>query len=147
MIDCKYINQEQIVWVEEHPHDAFKTISKITKEAEQALYKNNFKQAIPLLGKAYETAAIIFDNRLESPQLTTCLTSTAIMLAHAYSMTGKNDNAYQILRKLKTKMQYAIECANGYATKVAYFKHCSEAITEASHDISAALLDNKKIVH
>jgi hypothetical protein len=32
-------------------------------------------------------------------------------------------------------MRCAIDCALGYATKVAFFEHCSRAIAEANSDI------------
>lgn len=143
MTEFNFIDLEQRIWIDENPHKAFEGVLSITKKAQSKLHKNQYADAIPLLGKAYETTSIIFDNRLESPQLTTSLTSTAIMLAHAYSVTGKSDTAERLLLKLKRKMCSAIECANGYATKVAFFKHCSDAISEAKQDISSALTGHK----
>jgi hypothetical protein len=99
------------------------------------LQKNQPNKAIPFLGTAFETAEIIFDNRLESPQLTTSLTSLAIMLAHAYASTDQIDAANALLQRLSNKMRCAIDCALGYATKVAFFEHCSSAITEAKNEI------------
>lgn len=144
MLEYQYICIKHRAWVDENPQLAFDNVLQLSKLAEQKLHKNQFEEAIQLLGAAFETAEIIFDNRLESPQLTTSLTSSAIMLAHAYSMTGRTEAASNLLRKLKNKMQWAIDCATGYATKVAFFKHCSEAITEANNDISYALQDKPK---
>lgn len=67
MTEYKYICTKHRVWVDAHPKDAFESIQKMTKLAEQLLQKNQHNQAIPYLGTAYETAQIIFDNRLESP--------------------------------------------------------------------------------
>jgi hypothetical protein len=142
MTEYKYICRNHRLWVDENPQDAFENVLNITKQAEQKLHKNQYEEAIPLLGTAFETAIIIFDNRLESPQLTTSLTSSAIMLAHAYSVTGKAEAATQLLQRLKNKMQWAIDCGTGYATKVAFFQHCSKAITEANEDINYALQGN-----
>jgi hypothetical protein len=144
MTEFNFIDANQQNWVDENPHQAFESVLAITKQAEHKLQENQYEQAIPLLGEAYETAAIIFDNRLESPQLTTSLTSSAIMLAHAYSVTGQGEAAQKLLHKLKRKMHSAIECANGYATKVAFFRHCSHAISEAKQDISSALCGDKR---
>jgi len=107
----------------------------MTKLAEHLLQKNQPNKAIPFLGTAFEIAEIIFDKRLESPQLTTSLTSLAIMLAHAYASTNQIDVANALLQHLKRKMKCAIDCALGYATKVAFFEHCSRAINEANSDI------------
>ncbi|MCF2949376.1 hypothetical protein L0668_14750 [Paraglaciecola aquimarina] len=142
MIEYQYICIKHRIWVDENPELAFDNVLQLSKQAEKKLLKNQYDEAIILLGTAFETAEIIFDNRLESPQLTTCLTSSAIMLAHAYSMTGQVEAANRLLVKLKHKMQCAINCAVGYATKVAFFKHCSEAITEANNDITNAIQDN-----
>ncbi|MBU3002453.1 hypothetical protein [Paraglaciecola arctica] len=138
MTEYKYICTKHRFWVDENPKDAFESIQKMTKLAEQLLQKNQPNQAIPYLGTAYETAQIIFDNRLESPQLTTSLTSSAIMLAHAYAATNQLNAANILLKHLNTKMKCAIECAYGYTTKVAFFEHCSRAITEAKNDIMLA---------
>ncbi|MGJ8681904.1 hypothetical protein [Paraglaciecola sp.] len=147
MIEYQFICIKHRAWVDENPQLAFDNVMQLSKQAEQKLQINEYEEAIILLGTAFETAEIIFDNRLESPQLTTSLTSSAIMLAHAYSMTGKADAANKLLVKLKNKMQCAINCAVGYATKVAFFKHCSQAITEANRDIKNALHDapNKQV--
>ena len=99
------------------------------------LQKNQPNKAIPFLGTAFETAEIIFDKRLESPQLTTSLTSLAIMLAHAYASTNQVEAANSLLQRLNNKMKCAIDCALGYATKAVFFEHCSRAITEANSDI------------
>lgn len=138
MTEYKYICTKHRFWVDENPKDAFESIQKMTKLAEQLLQENQPNQAIPYLGTAYETAEIIFDNRLESPQLTTCLTSLAIMLAHAYAATNQINAANSLLKHLNTKMKCAIDCALGYTTKVAFFEHCSKAINEAKNDIMFA---------
>ncbi|WP_158971582.1 hypothetical protein [Paraglaciecola sp. L3A3] len=139
MVEYQYICIQHRAWVDENPQQAFDNVLQLTKLAEKKLHKNQFEEAIQLLGAAFETAEIIFDNRLESPQLTTSLTSSAIMLAHAYSITGRAEAATRLLLRLKNKMQCAISCAVGYATKVAFFQHCSEALTEANKDINYAL--------
>jgi hypothetical protein len=135
MTEYKYICPNHRFWVDANPKEAFSSVQQMTKLAEHLLQKNQPSKAIPFLGTAFETAEIIFDKRLESPQLTTSLTSLAIMLAHAYASTNQIDNAKTLLLRLNIKMQCAIDCALGYATKVAFFEHCSRAINEASSDI------------
>jgi hypothetical protein len=135
MTDYKYICLNHRFWVDAHPEEAFSSVQQMTKAAEHLLQKNQTHKAIPFLGTAFETAEIIFDKRLESPQLTTSLTSLAIMLAHAYASTNQIDSANALLQRLNNKMKCAIDCALGYATKAAFFEHCSRAITEASIDI------------
>lgn len=120
MIEYQYICIKHRAWVDENPKLAFDNVLQLNKQAEQKLQQNQYDEAIILLGTAFETAEIIFDNRLESPQLTTSITSSAIMLAHAYSMTGEAEAANRLLLKVKNKMQCAITCAVGYATKVAF---------------------------
>jgi hypothetical protein len=135
MTEYKFICLEHRFWVDSHPKEAFSSVQQMTKLAEHLLQKNQQSEAIPFLGTAFETAEIIFDKRLESPQLTTSLTSVAIMLAHAYASTNQIDAAYALLQRLNNKMKCAIDCALGYATKAAFFEHCSRAITEAKTDI------------
>jgi hypothetical protein len=135
MTQYKYICLNHRFWVDSHPKEAFNSVQQMTKVAEHLLQKNQPRQAIPFLGTAFETAEIIFDKRLESPKLTTSLTSLAIMLAHAYASTNQMNTANALLQRLNNKMQCAIDCALGYATKVAFFEHCSRAITEANKDI------------
>ncbi|MFT6990421.1 MAG: hypothetical protein ACJASL_002399 [Paraglaciecola sp.] len=135
MTEYKYICLNHRFWVDAHPKEAFSSVQQMTKMAEHLLQKNQPSKAIPFLGTAFETAEIIFDNRQESPQLTTSLTSLAIMLAHAYVSTNQVEAANGLLQRLNNKMKCAIECALGYATKVAFFEHCSRAITEANSDI------------
>lgn len=135
MTEYKFICVKHRYWVDAHPKEAFTSVQQMTKLAEHLLQTNQPNKAIPYLGTAFETAEIIFDNRLESPQLTTSLTSLAIMLAHAYASTNQISAAKSLLQRLNNKMQWAIDCALGYATKVAFFEHCSRAITEAKGDI------------
>ena len=135
MTEYKFICLDHRFWVDSHPKEAFSSVKQMTKLAEHLLQKNQQSEAIPFLGTAFETAEIIFDKRLESPQLTTSLTSVAIMLAHAYASTNQIDAAYALLQRLNNKMKCAIDCALGYATKAAFFEHCSRAITEAKTDI------------
>jgi hypothetical protein len=135
MTEYKYICLNHKFWVDTHPKEAFSSVQQMTKMAEHLLQKDQPSKAIPFLGTALETAEIIFDKRLESPQLTTSLTSLAIMLAHAYASTNQIDAANALLQRLNNKMKCAIDCALGYATKVAFFEHCSRAITEAKTDI------------
>ena len=135
MTQYKYICLNHRFWVDAHPKEAFSRVQQMTKLAEHLLQKSQPSKAIPFLGTAFETAEIIFDKRLESPQLTTSLTSLAIMLAHAYASTDQIDAANALLQRLNNKLKCAIDCALGYATKVAFFEHCSRAITEANHDI------------
>jgi hypothetical protein len=135
MTQYKYICLNHRLWVDSHPKEAFSSVQHMTKIAEHLLQKNQHNQAILFLGTAFETAEIIFDKRLESPQLTTSLTSLAIMLAHAYASTNQIEIAHALLQRLNNKMQSAIDCALGYATKAAFFEHCSRAITEAKRDI------------
>lgn len=135
MTEYKYICLNHRFWVDANPKEAFNSVQQMTKLAEHLLQKNQPSKAIPFLGTAFETAEIIFDKRLESPQLTTSLTSLAIMLAHAYASTNQIDSAKNLLLRLNIKMQCAIDCALGYATKVAFFEHCSQAINEANSDI------------
>lgn len=121
----------------------------MTKMAEHLLQTNQPSKAIPFLGTAFETAEIIFDKRLESPQLTTSLTSLGIMLAHAYASTDQIETAHALLQRLNNKMKCAIDCALGYATKVAFFEHCTRALTEAKADIlfSQSTLNNNVTRH
>lgn len=135
MTEYKYICLNHRFWVDAHPEEAFTSVQQMTQMAEHLLQKDQANQAIPLLGTAFETAEIIFDQRLESPQLTTSLTSLAIMLAHAYASTNQIDAANALLQRLNRKLRCAIDCALGYATKVAFFEHCSRAISEAKTDI------------
>jgi hypothetical protein len=135
MTHYKYICLNHRFWVDSHPKEAFSSVQQMTKVAERLLQKNQPNQAIPFLGTAFETAEIIFDKRLESPQLTNSLTSLAIMLAHAYASTNQLEEAVALLQRLKNKMKCAIDCAFGYATKVVFFEHCSRAITEANNEI------------
>ena len=135
MTEYKYICQNHRFWVDTHPKEAFSSVQQMTKVAEHLLQKNQPNKAIPFLGTAFETAEIIFDKRLESPQLTTSLTSLAIMLAHAYASTNQVEAANSLLQRLNNKMKCAIDCALGYATKAVFFEHCSRAITEANSDI------------
>lgn len=135
MTQYKFICVNHRFWVDAHPKEAFSSIQQMTRLAEHLLQENQPNKAIPFLGTAFETAEIIFDNRLESPQLTTSLTSLAIMLAHAYASTNQIDAANALLQRLNNKMKCAINCALGYATKVAFFEHCSRAITEARSDV------------
>ena len=136
MSEYRYICPNHRFWIDANPKEAFISVQNMTKLAEHLLHINQPNKAIPLLGCAFETAEIIFDNRLESPQLTTNLTSLAIMLAHAYASTNQVDAAKILLQRFKNKMKCAIECALDYATKVAFFEHCANAITEASIDIT-----------
>jgi hypothetical protein len=136
MTQYKYICLNHKLWVDAHPQEAFSSVQQITKLAEHLLQENQPSKAIPFLGSAFEIAEIIFDKRLESPQLTTSLTSLAIMLAHAYASTGQVDAANALLQHLDSKIKCAINCALRYATKVVFFEHCSRAITEASGEIT-----------
>ena len=138
MTQYKYICLKHKLWVDAHPREAFGSVQQMTKLAEHLLKKNQTSKAIPFLGTAFETAEIIFDKRLESPQLTTSLTSLAIMLAHAYASTNQVEAANALLQHLNSKMKCAIDCALGYATKVVFFEHCSRAITEANSEITLA---------
>ena len=149
MTEYKFICLEHRFWVDSHPKEAFSSVQQMTKLAEHLLQKNQQSEAIPFLGTAFETAEIIFDKRLESPQLTTSLTSVAIMLAHAYASTNQIDAAYALLQRLNNKMKCAIDCALGYATKAAFFEHCSRAIIEAKTDIvfSQSTLHNHATRH
>lgn len=149
MTEYKFICLDHRFWVDSHPKEAFSSVQQMTKLAEHLLQKNQPSEAIPFLGTAFETAEIIFDKRLESPQLTTSLTSVAIMLAHAYASTNQIDAANALLQRLNNKMKCAIDCALGYATKAAFFEHCSRAITEAKTDIvfSQSTLHNHATRH
>ena len=135
MTEYKYICLTHRFWVDANPKEAFSSVQQMTKIAEHLLQKDQPDKAIPFLGTAFETAEIIFDKRLESPQLTTSLTSLAIMLAHAYASTNQIDTANALLQHLNNKMKCAIDCALGYATKAAFFEHCSRVITEANIEI------------
>lgn len=153
MTQYKYICLNHKIWVDAHPREAFSSVQQMTKLAEQLLQKDQPGKAIPFLGTAFETAEIIFDKRLESPQLTTSLTSLAIMLAHAYASTNQVEAADALLQSLHSKMKCAIDCATGYATKVVFFEHCSRAITEANNEIvinaavSAANINKSSHIH
>ena len=151
MTQYKYICLNHRFWVDAHPKEAFSRVQQMTKLAEHLLQKSQPSKAIPFLGTAFETAEIIFDKRLASPQLTTSLTSLAIMLAHAYASTNQIDAANALLQRLNSKIKCAIDCALGNATKVAFFEHCSRAITEANHDImltvAASSVTTQKSLH
>lgn len=75
------------------------------------------------------------------------------MLAHAYAATNQVGAANTLLHRLNDKMQCAIECALGYATKIAFFEHCSRAIAEAKSDVkltaetSAAKSSQRLYIH
>jgi hypothetical protein len=138
MTQYKYICLNHRIWVDAHPLEAVSSVQQMTKLAEHLLQKNQPVKAIPFLGAAFETAEIIFDKRLESPQLTTSLTSLAIMLAHAYASTNQVEAANILLERLNSEMKCAIDCALGYATKVVFFEPCFRAITEANSEIAHA---------
>ena len=153
MTEYKFICINHRLWVDENPKEAFSRVQQMTKIAEHLLQENQYNRAIPFLGTAFETAEIIFDKRLESPQLTTSLTSLAIMLAHAYASTDQIDTAKALLQRLNNKMKCAVDCALGYATKAAFFEHCSQAITEANIDImitaatSSVMSNQSAVIH
>lgn len=141
MHDYKYICEFHKSWVDDNPEDAFCKIQQLKLLAEKLLQQQKYQQANQFLGTAFETAEIIFDNRLESPQLTTTLTSLGIMLAHTYTTLGLEHSATQLLERLQCRMQRAIDCANGYATKVAFYRHCSSAVIAAKIDMDSSELD------
>lgn len=135
MSEYHYLSPMNKLWVDSHPREAFCQILENKKQAEQLLKNQHHKQAIAFLGQAFETAELIFDNRIESPQLTTTLTGLAIMLAHSYASISKVDIGSAILQRLLQKIQREIKCTASYSSKVVYFKHCVQAITEARTDI------------
>ncbi len=135
MQEYRYICERHKDWVDANPKEAFGKIQQLKQLAETLLRKQDYVEANRFLGTAFETAEIIFDNRLESPQLTTTLTSLGIMLAHTYRYLGLESNAVNLLERLQCRMQRAIDCANGYATKVAFYRHCSSALTAAKSDM------------
>ncbi|WP_133471148.1 hypothetical protein [Paraglaciecola marina] len=143
MSEYHYLCPINKLWVDSHPKEAFSRILENKKHAEQLLKKQHHKQAIAFLGRAFETAEMIFDNRIESTQLTITLTGLAIMLAHAYAKISKVDIATAILQRLRQKIQREIKCTVGYSTKVVYFEHCIQAITEARSDLSFQSQDIK----
>jgi hypothetical protein len=151
MTQFKYICLNHGFWVDKNPKEAFCNVQNMTKLAEYLLRKNQPLKAIPFLGTAFEMTEIIFDKRLESPQLTNCMTSLAIMLAHAYASTNQLNEASRLLDRISTKMRCAIDCALGYETKVAFFEHCTRAITEANCEIilsaSTSEEDIEKCLH
>ncbi|GAC14148.1 hypothetical protein [Aliiglaciecola lipolytica] len=125
-------------WVQEHPREAFQKVQEMTDYAEQLIQCGEYQSVISYLGTALETTEIIFDSRLESPQLTTKMTAITIMLANSYSAIGQTENASIFLRKIQQKLQRAVNCADGYATKVAFYKHCEKALVEANSSLFEA---------
>ncbi|GAB2683664.1 hypothetical protein Q4574_08590 [Aliiglaciecola sp. 3_MG-2023] len=122
-------------WVEDHPKEAFQKVNELTDYAELLFQKGQYQNVIPFLGTALETTEIIFDSRLESPQLTTKMTAIAIMLANSYSALGQTDKAGIFIRKIRQKLNRAINCAEGYSAKVAFFRHCETALLEANSNL------------
>jgi hypothetical protein len=137
MSDHQYLCVKHRTWVNAHPKEAFNTLLQMTTVAEILLQQTDYQQAIPLLGSAFETAEIIFDQGIESPQLTTSFTSLGIMLAHAYASAYRFDMASGLLQKLQNKMQMSMQEAGDYETKSAFFRHCCSAIAEAELEILA----------
>ncbi|WJG11018.1 hypothetical protein [Aliiglaciecola sp. LCG003] len=135
MSKLQFICQHHFDWVEANPKEAFDSVIQMSKIAESLIHNHQYTQALPYLGTALETVEIIFDNRLESPQLTTKLTSLAIMLAQTYARLNRAEFGKQTLVRIEQKLQCAIDCAEGYATKVAFFRHCRSAITEANFEM------------
>lgn len=122
-------------WIDAHPEEAFEHIKRMSALAEQLVKHAYYRQAIPYLGTALESAEIIFDKRLESPQLTTLMTSITITLANAYAVLERNHQSNELLHRIQQKLKFAIDCAEGYATKAAFFKHCAQALGEAQHEL------------
>lgn len=145
MHDYKYICEFHKNWVDANPEDAFSKILQLKVLAEKFLQQHDYQEANRFLGTAFETAEVIFDNRLESPKLTTTLTSLGIMLAHTYRSLGSEQNATRLLERLQCRMQWAISCANGYATKVAFYQHCSSAVTAAKIDMDSCKMAGNTI--
>jgi hypothetical protein len=63
--------------------------------------------------------------------------------------TNQIEAANALLQGLNSKMICAIDYTLGYATKAAFFEHCSKAITEAKTDIvlSSLYVDNHATRH
>ena len=131
----QFICSDHAKWVSKNPQQAFLKIQEMQQIAETFLHHQQFQQAIPYLGSALETAELIFDSRLESPQLTTTLTSLSIMLANAYSQVNKATIGQALLDRINSKMIGAASYGEDYHTKVAFYKHCVQAIKEASLDL------------
>lgn len=131
----QFICSNHAKWANNNPQQAFLKIQEMQQIAESFLHHQQYHQAIPYLGTALETAELIFDSRLESPQLTTTLTSLSIMLANAYSQTNESATAHALLDRINNKMEGAASYGEDYQTKVAFYKHCIQAINEASLDL------------
>ncbi|GAA6186302.1 MULTISPECIES: hypothetical protein [Alteromonadaceae] len=135
MSNFQFVCPSHQIWVEDHPKEAFQKVNELTDYAESLFHRGQYQNVIPFLGTALETTEIIFDSRLESPQLTTKMTAIAIMLASSYSALGETDKACVFLRKIRQKLNRAIACAEGYGAKVAFFKHCETALLEANSNL------------
>ncbi len=134
----QFICSNHAQWANNNPQQAFLKIQEMQQIAETFLHHQQYHQAIPYLGTALETAELIFDSRLESPQLTTTLTSLSIMLANAYSQINEVETAHALLKRINSKMEGAASYGEDYQTKVAFYKHCVQAIKEASSDLLEA---------
>ncbi len=139
MTDYQFLCEQHRVWVDANPQQAFERVEAMSNVAEQLVKESQFERAIPYLGTALESAEILFEKRLESPQLTTKITSLAITLANAYEVQSQVQKGVDLLLRIEQKFRDAIACAEGYATKAAFFRHCSAALNEAQCELKQSV--------
>lgn len=137
--------QHHTDWVKANPQEAFNNVLKLAEVAKEHMKKKSYGEAEPYLEQAFIIADTLFDQRLDSPQLTTMLTSVVVMLSETYQRLGFEYRARLQLEQLRNKLNYAIKGAEGYETKVAFFKHCSTSLIEATKEIFSTVPTNIKI--
>ncbi len=122
------------LWVETHPYDAFEFVVQLLASGKQKIALQEYQQALPFLGSAFETSELIYNQISSSPQLLTTITSAAIMLAQTYKEVGKVREAKKLLNTLHFKFKASIE--NEYTcSKTAFFSHCSDMLMQAKEDL------------
>jgi hypothetical protein len=135
----QFICAKHYAWIEQHPCAAFERVKNMSRHAQALLAKQSYDEALPYLGTVFETLEALFDLRVESPQLTNELTSSAIMLAQAYSQLNAPLKANEILLRLYNKLQGALAAEQHYASKMVFYRHCANSLLQAKDEVCSSL--------
>jgi hypothetical protein len=143
----KLIYFEHREWVESNPKEAFEKVRTMLAYGKQLLKYQHYQQALPYLSSAYETTQVIFKLVPSSPQLTSTMTSNAIMLADAYKETCQYQASLWVLECTQDCLQADILKHPALCSKVVYFKHCADIVKQAIEELLAITLHSPAFVN
>lgn len=112
-------------WVYFHPQEALSYLEDAQQKGESYLQHNDWKEALPFLGCAFETVEILLELQGSTkPFLITRITSLALLLANAFDKLNADKYRHTVLARAEQKLLNLSESLSNDNAKTSFVGKC-----------------------